>query len=88
MAATSYALMVLLFVLCYVVIWLGSISLVGGVVALFGIPVFAFLSSVFSALVFLLLSLRSEPLSRALPGAAISYMVLPYIAFTLALLIF
>jgi phosphatidate cytidylyltransferase len=87
MAATSYALMVLLFALFYVVIWIGSTSPAGGVVALFGIPLFAFLSSVFSALVFLLFSLRSEPLSQALPGAAISYMVLPYIAFTLALLI-
>jgi phosphatidate cytidylyltransferase len=87
MYVTSYALMGSLFVLFYIVIWLGSSSPVGGVVAVFGIPVFAFLSSVFSALVFLLFSLRSEPLSQALPGAAISYMVLPYISFTLGLLI-
>ncbi len=37
-------------------------------------------------LIFLLASLRREPLSQALPDAAASYMMLPYIGFTLGLL--
>lgn len=38
-------------------------------------------------LLFLLNGLKREPLSQSLPDAAISYMVLPYVAFTLSVLI-
>jgi phosphatidate cytidylyltransferase len=48
----------------------------------FGLPVVALLGP----LILLLLGLRRDPLSRALPDAAVSYMVLPYVGFTLALL--
>ncbi len=37
-------------------------------------------------LVFLAASLRADPLSKSLPDAAISYMLLPYVAFTLLVL--
>jgi phosphatidate cytidylyltransferase len=37
-------------------------------------------------LVLLLLSLRREPLSQALPDTAVSYLMLPYVVFTLGLL--
>ena len=48
-----------------------------------GIPAITFLSP----LVLLLLSLTREPLSKALPDAAVSYLCLPYVAFTLGILI-
>ena len=47
-----------------------------------GLPVVTLLGP----LVLLLVSLRREPLSRALPDAAVSYMLLPYVGFTLGLL--
>lgn len=52
------------------------------VLCLFGLPAVALLGP----LIFLLLGLRREPLSRALPDAAVSYLVLPYVGFTLGLL--
>jgi phosphatidate cytidylyltransferase len=42
------------------------------------------LFTLFAPLVFLLDALRRDPLSHALPDAAVSYMLLPYIGFTLA----
>jgi phosphatidate cytidylyltransferase len=48
-----------------------------------GIPAITFLSP----LVLLLLSLPRNPLSKALPDAAVSYLCLPYVAFTLGILI-
>jgi phosphatidate cytidylyltransferase len=48
-----------------------------------GLPAITFLAP----LVFLLLSLNREPLSKALPDAAVSYLCLPYVAFTLGVLI-
>ena len=47
-----------------------------------GLPVV----TLFGPLVLLLVSLRREPLSQALPDAAVSYMLLPYVGFTLGLL--
>ena len=38
-------------------------------------------------LVFLLLGLSRDPLSQALPSAAVSYLLLPYVAFTLGVLV-
>ena len=87
MVVTSHTLMVLLFILLYCVVWLGSSSPAGGIVALFGISLFAFFSSLFSPLVFLVVSVKGEPISQALPGAATSYLVLPYVGFTLGLLV-
>jgi phosphatidate cytidylyltransferase len=38
-------------------------------------------------LIFLLLGLSRDPLSQALPSAAVSYLLLPYVAFTLGVLV-
>ena len=51
-----------------------------------GIGTLFFLLTLWVPLVLLVVSLRSEPLSTALPDAAVSYMMLPYIGFTLGLL--
>jgi phosphatidate cytidylyltransferase len=51
-----------------------------------GIGMLFFLLALWVPLVLLVVSLRSEPLSTALPDAAVSYMMLPYIGFTLGLL--
>ena len=48
----------------------------------FGLPVVTLLGP----LLLLLLGLRREPLSRTLPDAAVSYLLLPYVGFTLGLL--
>jgi phosphatidate cytidylyltransferase len=53
-----------------------------GMLFFWGLPVITLLAP----LIFLLLALAREPLSQALPSAAASYMLLPYIAFTLGLL--
>lgn len=53
------------------------------IVYFWGIPAITFLFP----LVLLLLSLTREPLSTALPDAAVSYFCLPYVAFTLGILI-
>jgi phosphatidate cytidylyltransferase len=47
-----------------------------------GLPVVTFLGP----LLLLVLALRREPLSQLLPDAAVSYMVLPYVGFTLGIL--
>jgi phosphatidate cytidylyltransferase len=41
---------------------------------------------IFTGLIFLIAGLRREPLTSALPDAAVSYLMLPYIGFTLGLL--
>ena len=56
-------------------------------------PIFTMLLGDFSLfmlflpLIFLLGALRRDPISRALPDAAVSFMLLPYVAFTLSVLI-
>jgi phosphatidate cytidylyltransferase len=45
------------------------------------------LITVLSPLVFLLLGLTRDPLSQALPSAAASYLLLPYVGFTLGVLV-
>jgi phosphatidate cytidylyltransferase len=55
---------------------------VTGMLMLYGVPLIALPLP----LVFLLAGMRCEPLSQALPGAAMSYMVVPYIGFTLGVL--
>ena len=52
------------------------------VVFWYGLPIVAFLGP----LLLLMLGLRREPLSESLPDAAVSYMLLPYIGFTLGIL--
>ena len=47
-----------------------------------GVP----LVTVLAPLIYLIVSLRREPLSRALPDAAVSYILLPYVGFTLGVL--
>ena len=53
------------------------------VVFWFGIPAVTLLGP----LLLLLFALRRDPLSQALPDAAVSYMLLPYVGFTLGLLV-
>jgi phosphatidate cytidylyltransferase len=48
----------------------------------YGLPVVTFLGP----LLLLVLALRREPLSQLLPDAAVSYVVLPYVGFTLGIL--
>jgi phosphatidate cytidylyltransferase len=52
------------------------------VVFWYGLPIIAFLGPLF----LLVLALRREPLSESLPDAAASYMMLPYVGFTLGIL--
>jgi len=75
----SYALLVLLFAFlyCFADSVPGTQSFV-----IFGIPLWFALAP----LLFLLFCMTRDPLSQALPDAAVSYMVLPYIGFTLSLL--
>jgi phosphatidate cytidylyltransferase len=75
----SYALLGLLFAFLYC-----FADFVPGaqVFVIFGIPLWFAVAP----LLFLLFCMTRDPLSQALPDAAISYMVLPYIGFTLALL--
>ena len=84
MWVTSYVLLGLLFALSYFVGRLLSTdyAVAGGLIATLGVPVFALCSP----LIFLLLSLGRDPISQALPGAALSYMLLPYVGLTLGLL--
>jgi len=59
---------------------------VGGVIGMlffWGLPVITLLAP----LIYLLLSLSRNPLSQALPSAAISYLLLPYVAFTLGVFV-
>jgi phosphatidate cytidylyltransferase len=81
MVVTSYTFMVLLFLITYFAQLLTS-SAAGAMVATFGFPMFA----LFPPLIFLLLSLGRDPISQALPGAALSYFSLPYVGFTLGVL--
>jgi phosphatidate cytidylyltransferase len=82
MVVASYILLTLLFAICYCVTWLFTSSPAGPIL---GFPLFP-LFAISSPLIFLLLSLARNPISQALPDAAISYLVLPYVGFTLGLL--
>jgi phosphatidate cytidylyltransferase len=89
---TSYVLLSLSFGVCYGVARLtGEVPPPGifqvgyqAAVLLFvgGLP----LVTVLAPLVYLLVGLRCQPLSQALPDAAVSYMLLPYVGFTLGVL--
>lgn len=59
-----------------------SVGAVTGMLYFFSLPVITLLAP----LILLLVSLRREPLSQALPDASVSYMLLPYVGFTLGLL--
>jgi phosphatidate cytidylyltransferase len=94
MYVTSYVLLVLSFVTFYFVAQLlttmpigaGGVDLEAGIFGLalfYGLPFLTILGP----LVFLLGSLRRDPLSQSLPDAAISYMLLPYVGLTLGLLL-
>jgi phosphatidate cytidylyltransferase len=82
MRVTSYILLTLLFAISYSVTWLFTSSPAGPIL---GWPLFP-LFTICSPLVFLLLALTRNPISQALPDAAASYMLLPYVGFTLGLL--
>ncbi len=53
-----------------------------GIIFFCGLPLITLLAP----LVLMLLGLRREPLSQSLPDSAVSYMLLPYVGFTLGLL--
>ena len=82
MWAASYILLTFLFAISYCVAWLFASSPAGPILGCLGFPLFA----VCSPLVFLLLGVRRDPISQALPDATASYMLLPYVGFTLGLL--
>jgi len=89
MVATSYVLLALSFAIFFVMSRLvesGSANWLHAMLGMgfffFGLPAISFLAP----LVLLLVGLSADPLSDALPGAAISYLLLPYVAFTLGLL--
>jgi phosphatidate cytidylyltransferase len=82
MYVISHTFMVLLFAVSYCVAWLFTSSAAGAMVAMLGPPVLALVPP----LIFLLLSLGRDPISQALPGAALSYFSLPYVGFTLGVL--
>ena len=89
---TSYTLLTISFCISYAVARLTSqpsppgffgIGYQAGVALLvWGLPAV----TVLAPLIYLLASLRREPLSHALPDAAVSYMLLPYVGFTLGVL--
>jgi phosphatidate cytidylyltransferase len=89
---TSYLLLTLAFCICFGLGRLMSAGPPAGIFAiayqagvvllLWGLP----LVTVLAPLVYLLVSLRRDPLTRALPDAAASYMALPYVGFTLGVL--
>ncbi len=54
-----------------------------GMLFFWGLPIITLLAP----LVFLLLGLGRDPLSQAMPSAAISYLLLPYVGFTLGVLV-
>jgi phosphatidate cytidylyltransferase len=90
MVAASYFFLALSFTVFYVMAWLLSTikfdAALGGFMAMLffaGLPAITLVTP----LVFLLLGLSRDPLSQALPSAAISYLLLPYIAFTLGVLV-
>jgi phosphatidate cytidylyltransferase len=56
-----------------------SVGAVTGMLYFFSLPVV----TLFAPLILLLIGLRREPLSQALPDAAVSYMLVPYVGFTL-----
>jgi len=56
-----------------------SVGAVTGMLYFFSLPAV----TLFAPLILLLIGLRREPLSQALPDAAVSYMLVPYVGFTL-----
>ena len=90
MRGLSYLFLTLSFLVCVVIVDVGTIdtphtagsldTVVGSLTV--GLPLFILLPP----LLLLLDALQRDPLSRALPDAAVSYMVLPYVAFTLILI--
>jgi phosphatidate cytidylyltransferase len=89
----SYTSLALLFAMFYLIADLfstlpaGEVTVgvdvgVTGMLMFYGMPAIA----MFIPLVLLAASLRRDPLAQALPDAAMSYMLLPYVGFTLALL--
>jgi len=91
--AFSYFALILVFLIFHVMAYvlttlppnIGDVTIGVGMVGMlmfYGVPAIALLAP----LILLLISLRREPLLHALPDAALSYMVIPYIGFTLALL--
>jgi len=87
----SYILVALSFVISFAIARLseppgGSVAAMGGraigMLFLWSMP----LVFLWAPLILLLASLKREPLSEALPDAGISYMLLPYVGFTLGLL--
>jgi phosphatidate cytidylyltransferase len=89
---TSYLFLALSFAVFYVIAeaisTLSPWNSGAGGAGLFGMFFFWGLPGVtlLAPLVLLLVGLRREPLSQALPDAAVSYMLLPYVGFTLGLL--
>jgi phosphatidate cytidylyltransferase len=90
MVVASYCFLTLSFGVFYVMGQLLSTikfgAALGGFIAMLlfaGLPAITLVTP----LVFLLLGLNRDPLSRALPSAALSYLLLPYVAFTLGVLV-
>ncbi len=90
MVVASYIFLALTFCVFYMMGQLLSTmkfdAALGGFFAMLffaGLPILTLLSP----LVLLLLGLSRDPLSQALPSAAVSYLLLPYVAFTLGVLV-
>lgn len=90
MVVASYILLALTFGLFYLMggalsNFTDNMGIAGVVGMLFfwGLPAITLLAP----LVYLLLGLSRDPLSQALPSAAVSYLLLPYVAFTLGVLV-
>lgn len=92
---TSYLFLALSFVVFGIVARLAAIATVphdgDGAVAVTGVIGMLFfwglpMVTLLAPLILMLAGLRREPLSQALPDAAVSYLLLPYVGFTLGLL--
>ncbi len=90
MVVASYCFLALSFAVFYLIGELLSTmkfeAALGGFIAMLffaGLPAITLVTP----LVFLLLGLSRDPLSQALPSAAVSYLLLPYVAFTLGVLV-
>ena len=80
----SYAIIAGLFIICYLLNPHNNLEperLVEGVTTIVGMILLV------SPLIFLTVAMRRDPLSRALPDAAVSWMSLPYVGCTLACLV-
>ncbi len=90
MVVASYFFLALSFALFYVMAhalseFTDNVALGGAIGMLFfwGLPIITLLAP----LSYLLVGLSRDPLSQTLPSAAVSYLVLPYVAFTLGVLV-